>query len=71
MKEIAERTKQSMTDALTKALDVYRRQLFFDQMNAGYAELRADPESWAAHLEERKQWDEALLDGLESESDEK
>ena len=34
-------------------------------MNAGYAELRADPEAWAAHLAERKLWDATLLDGLD------
>jgi predicted transcriptional regulator len=65
LKELAEQTGQPMLDVLDKALDAYRRKLFFEQMNAGYAELRADPEAWAEHLAERKQWDAALMDGLD------
>lgn len=63
--ELAEQTGQSMTDVLDKALDVYRRQLFFEQLNAGYAALRADPQAWAEELQERKLWDATLMDGLD------
>ena len=65
LKELAEQTGQTMMEVLDKALDVYRRKLFFDQLNAGYAELRADPEAWAAHLAERQEWDATLMDGLD------
>src|SRR5205809_5646415 len=65
LKELAEQTGQTMMDVLDKAVDAYRRKLFFEQMNAGYAELRADPEAWAEHLAERKQWDATLMDGLD------
>src|SRR5437660_12411663 len=64
LKELAEQTGQTMIDVLDKALGAYRRKLFFEQMNAGYAELRADPEAWAEHLADRKLWDATLLDGL-------
>jgi predicted transcriptional regulator len=67
LKEVAEATGQTMTDVLDKALDAYRRKLFFEQMNAGYAELRADPEAWAEHLAERKLWDATLMDGLDAD----
>jgi len=65
LKELAEQTGQTMMDVVDKALDTYRRKLFLEQLNAGYAELRADPEAWAEHLAERKQWDVTLADGLE------
>jgi hypothetical protein len=65
LKELAEQTGQTLMDALDKAVDAYRRKLFFEQMNAGYAELRADPEAWAQHLAERKLWDATLMDGLD------
>ena len=65
LKQLAEQTSQTMMDVLDKALDAYRRRLFFEQLNAGYAELRADPEAWAAHLAERKEWDVTLMDGLD------
>jgi hypothetical protein len=64
LKELADQTGQTMLEVLDKALDAYRRKLFFEQMNAGYAELRADPEAWAEHLAERKLWDATLMDGL-------
>ena len=67
LKELAEQTGQTTMDVLDKALDAYRRQLFFEQLNAGYAELRADPEAWAEHLAERKLWDATLMDGLDPE----
>lgn len=65
LRELAEQTGQSMTDVLDKALDTYRRKLFFEQLNAGYAALRADPQAWAEELEERKLWDATLMDGLD------
>jgi hypothetical protein len=65
LKELAEQTGQTMMDLLDKALDAYRRKLFFEQLNAGYAELRADPKAWADHLAERKLWDATLMDGLD------
>jgi hypothetical protein len=65
VRELAEQTGQSMTDVLAKAVDVYRRKLFFEQLNAGYAALRADPQAWADELEERKLWDATLMDGLD------
>jgi hypothetical protein len=65
LKELAAQTGQSLPTVLEQALDAYRRKLFFEQLNAGYAELRADPKAWAEHLAERKLWDAALMDGLD------
>ncbi|HJT75617.1 MAG TPA: hypothetical protein VJ739_00280 [Gemmataceae bacterium] len=65
LKELAEQTGQTTGEVLDKALDAYRRKVFFERLNAGYAELRADPEAWAEHLAERKLWDATLMDGLD------
>jgi hypothetical protein len=65
LKVLAEQTGQTVSEVLDKALAAYRRQLFFEQLNAGYAELRADPKAWAEHLAERKLWDATLMDGLD------
>jgi hypothetical protein len=65
LQELAEQTGQSMSDVLDKALDAYRRKLFFEQLNAGYAALQADPQAWAEEMEERKLWDATLMDGLD------
>lgn len=52
LKLLADQTGQRMGKVVEKALDAYHRKLFFEQMNAGYAELRADAEAWAEHLAE-------------------
>jgi hypothetical protein len=65
LQELAQQTGQTLTEVLDKALDAYRRTLFFDQLNAGYAELRADPQAWAEMEAERKLWDATLMDGLD------
>src|ERR1700745_3206440 len=65
LKELAEQTGQTMMEGLEKALDAYRRKVCFEQLNAGYAELRADPEAWAEHLAERQLWDATLMGGLD------
>lgn len=65
LRKLAEETGQSMLDILDRALNEYRRKVFFDQMNAGYAALRADPNAWADSEAERKQWDATSMDGLD------
>ena len=65
LQELAEQAGLTPTEVLDKALDAFRRKLFFEKLNAGYAELRADPEAWAEHLAERKLWDATLMDGLD------
>jgi hypothetical protein len=67
LQELAKQSGQTMTDILDKALDAYRRQVFFEQLNAGYAELRADPKAWAQMEKERKQLDATLPDGLDAD----
>jgi hypothetical protein len=64
LQEIAKQSGQTMTDVLAKALDTYRRQIFFEKLNAGYAELRASPEAWTEMEMERKQMETTLMDGL-------
>jgi hypothetical protein len=67
LQALAAHTGQSTVDVLDKALDDYRRKVFFEQLDAGYSELREDPEAWAEHLAEREQWDATLMDGLDAE----
>jgi len=67
LKALSRETGRTMTEVLDQALEAYRRKLFFEQMNAGYAELRADPEAWAEHEAERETWDVTLMDGLDPE----
>lgn len=66
--DLARETGQSLQSVLDRAIEDYRRKVFFDQLNAGYAALRADPEAWAEELAERKLWDTTLMDGLDEEA---
>jgi hypothetical protein len=63
--ELAEQTGRPALEILEKALDDYRRKVFFEGLTADYAALKADPEAWADELAERKLWDATLMDGLE------
>jgi hypothetical protein len=65
LQQLAEHTGQSMSDVLDKALEAYRRKVFLDAVNAGYAALRDDPVAWAEFESERKEWDATLMDGLD------
>ena len=58
---------RSMQAVLRSALEVYRRQRFLDEVNAGYAELRRDRGSWEDWTSERDLWDRTLADGLVAE----
>jgi hypothetical protein len=67
LRQLAERTGQSMQALLDRAVEEYRRKLFLDAVNAGYAALRSDPAAWAALQAERRLLDTTLLDGLDPE----
>src|SRR6516225_1158721 len=67
LQELAEKTGEPIVELLDKALAAYRRKVFLEQLDAGYAELRADPNAWAEVETERRLWDATLMDGLDSE----
>ena len=64
---LSETEGRPMQAVLRSALEVYRRQRFLEEMNAGYAELRRDRRSWEAWTTERDLWDRTLADGLVAE----
>src|SRR4051812_12559037 len=65
LRELTAQTGQTMMDVVDKALDAYRCKVFFDQVNASYAALRADSTAWANVEEERRSMDGCLMDGLD------
>jgi hypothetical protein len=64
---LSETEGRSMQAVLRSALEVYRRQRFLDEVNAGYAELSRDGGSWEEWTSERDLWDRTLADGLVAE----
>lgn len=69
LKNLAVECGASKTEIIQKAVDVYRRQLFFEGLNADFARLQADPIAWQEELEERKLWEGTLGDDLEEPYD--
>lgn len=62
---IAEQCEESMQSCLTKAIEVYRRQIFLQRANKAFASLQANPKAWQDETKERLEWDSALLDDIE------
>jgi len=62
---IARAKHLSLTEALTRAVECYRRDVFLESLAAGFDELRADPEAWASEQAERASWDATMNDGLD------
>jgi hypothetical protein len=67
LKELARRSGESMPETLDRAIDALYRQRFLEEVNSGYAALRADPKAWAAELAERQLLAGSLADGLEDD----
>ncbi len=65
LRELSEQTGRSIQDILDQAVEEYRRKLFLEAVNAGYAALRADPEAWAEVERERASMAGSLMDGLD------
>jgi hypothetical protein len=65
LRELAEETGRTTQEILDAAVEEYRRKLFIERVNAGYAALRADPEAWAEFQAELHAWDSTLMDGLD------
>jgi hypothetical protein len=58
-------TNSAMQDVVEEAVEALRRKRFFEDLDAGYAALRAEPAAWAEEQAERALWDNTAADGLE------
>lgn len=65
---LAEKEGRSMQAVVRSALEVYRRQRFLDEVNAGYEDLRRDARDVRAWTAELALWDQTLSDGLAAEA---
>jgi hypothetical protein len=65
--EIARAKHVSLMEALSRAVEAYRRDLFLDGVANDFMALRDDSPAWAEELAERAAWDTTSRDGLEDE----
>jgi predicted transcriptional regulator len=65
LRELAASTGEPVQNVLERAVENYRRERFFAELDAAYARLRANPVAWDEELAERAEWDATLADGLD------
>jgi predicted transcriptional regulator len=70
LKQLAEAEGSTLQSVLARAVESYRRRRFLEQVNAGYAALRADAAAGQAFEAEVALWDATLADGLPAEPEE-
>lgn len=64
LKHLAKKEERPMQAVLEEALEEHRRRRFLQDVNAGYAALRANSAEIASFVAETAQWDLTNLDGL-------
>lgn len=65
--ELAAARKQPIGQVVAEAVQRLASDRFWDEMEAAFEQLYADPEAAAEYESERRAWDATLLDGLENE----
>ena len=66
LRRIAKAQRRTMQDVLGEAVEAYRRKVFREQANAGYARIKKDPKVRRELEKELALWDNTLADGLDS-----
>lgn len=56
LRQLARARDATMADTLDDALDALRRDRFYEAMARAEADLRSDPDRWAAYITERDDW---------------
>jgi hypothetical protein len=57
----------TLTEALSRAVEVYRRELFLEGVASDFAALRSDAAAWSEEQAERGAWEATSGDGLDDE----
>jgi predicted transcriptional regulator len=65
LRKLAAATGEPMQRVLERAVENYRREQFFAELDAAYARLQADPVAWEEELAERALLENTLADGLD------
>lgn len=65
--QLAATEELSMQEILSRALETYRREQFFERSRAALARLQADPAAWQSYQQESAELEGAVGDGLEDD----
>lgn len=67
LQNVANQTHTSLSAALDKIVEEYRRWCLLNQANEAFARLRGDKMAWKEEQAERVSWDITLSDGLKED----
>jgi len=67
LRSLAAEGGETMQAVLDKAIEEYRRRLFWERVENAAGDLRKDSAAWEEELAERRAWDATLLDDLGDE----
>ncbi len=67
LQKLAEVRNEPIGKVVAEAVERLDAEQFWSEVDAAYDRLRADPDAWAAYMDEIHEWDVAMLDGLENE----
>jgi len=67
LKKLSSKSGETMPAILDRALEEFRRARFFEDVDAAYAVLQADPQACQEELDERALWEGAGPDDLEDD----
>jgi len=67
LKKLSEESGERMIEIIENAIERYRREKMMEVSNKAYERLRENKELWEIELQERREWDVTLMDGIEDE----
>ena len=62
---LAKELGESMQSIVDKAVERYKREVFLENLNQDFKRLRENEAAWASEVEERRLWENTLLDGID------
>lgn len=68
LKQLSEQTGKPMQLILEEAVESYRRQKFFDNLDRQVLATKANSKDWEEELAERRLWEATLADGSEEDT---
>lgn len=65
IRSLASESGDSMQGVIDKAIGRYKRELFLESLSEDFRRLKSKKEDWDDEMEERRLWENTLLDGDE------
>ncbi len=67
LRDLSRQEEKPIGQVVAEAVEQYKKDKFWRELEEDYERLRADPEAWQDYQDEMALWDSTSNDGLESE----